>query len=58
MFNVLVGDIAHWSIARAPIATATELKRLMADLVVVTGVGWETVKLLNLAALAVPRPLK
>ena len=51
------GDIAHWSIARAPIATATELKRLMADLVV-TGVGWVTVKLLNLAAEAVPAALK
>ena len=56
MFNVLVGDIAHWSMARAPIATATELKRLMADLV--TGVGWVTVKLLNLAAEAVPAALK
>jgi hypothetical protein len=41
VFNVLVRDIAHWSMARAPIATATELKRLMADLVV-TGVGWVT----------------
>ena len=39
MFNVLVGDIAHWSMARAPIATATELKRLMADLVVTVTVG-------------------
>jgi len=57
VFNVLVGDIAHWSMARAPIATATELKRLMADLVV-TGVGWVTVKLLNLAAEAVPAALK
>ena len=48
--------------ARAPIATATELKRLMADLVTVTvvtvGVGWVTVKLLNLAAEAVPAALK
>jgi len=46
VFNVLVGDIAHCSMARAPIATATELKRLMADLVVVVvatvGVGWVT----------------
>ena len=58
MFFVLVGDIAHWSMARAPIATATELKRLMADLVVTTGVGWVTVKLLNLAAEAVPAALK
>jgi len=61
VFNVLVGDIAHWSMARAPIATATELKRLMADLVVVVatvGVGWVTVKLLNLAAEAVPAALK
>jgi len=50
------GDIAHWSMARAPIARAAELKRLMADMV--TGVGWVTVYVLKVAVPAVPAVLR